>query len=63
MGRPLPGMRLWVEDGELVLDPATVPTFFGHYLGEAPPQGTWHTGDRVRQDDDGYLYFEGRWTT
>ena len=60
MGRPLPGMRLWVEDGELVLDPATVPTFFGHYLGEAPPQGTWHTGDRVRQDEDGYLYFEGR---
>ena len=60
MGRPLPGMRLWVEDGELVLDPATVPTFFGHYVGEAPPQGTWHTGDRVRQDDDGYLYFEGR---
>ena len=60
MGRPLPGMRLWVEDGELVLDPATVPTFFGHYVGEAPPQGTWHTGDRVRQDEDGYLYFEGR---
>jgi acetyl-CoA synthetase len=60
MGKPLPGMRLWVEDGELVLDPATVPTFFGHYVGEPPPQGTWHTGDRVRQDDDGYLYFEGR---
>jgi acyl-coenzyme A synthetase/AMP-(fatty) acid ligase len=60
MGKPLPGMRLWVEDGELVLDPATVPTFFGHYVGERPPQGTWHTGDRVRQDDDDYLYFEGR---
>ena len=60
MGKPLPGMRLWVEDGELVLDPATVPTFFGHYVGERPPQGTWHTGDCVRQDDDGYLYFEGR---
>jgi acyl-coenzyme A synthetase/AMP-(fatty) acid ligase len=60
MGKPLPGMRLWVEDGELVLDPATVPTFFGHYAGESPPHGTWHTGDRVRQDDDGYLYFEGR---
>jgi acyl-coenzyme A synthetase/AMP-(fatty) acid ligase len=60
MGKPLPGMRVWVEDGELVLDPATVPTFFGHYVGERPPQGTWHSGDRVRQDDDGYLYFEGR---
>jgi acyl-coenzyme A synthetase/AMP-(fatty) acid ligase len=60
MGKPLPGMKLWVEDGELVLDPATVPTFFGHYLGEPPPNGTWHTGDRVRQDDDGYLFFESR---
>src|SRR5919201_1936310 len=53
-------MRLWVHDGELVLDPATVPTFFSHYLGHPPPSGMWRTGDRVRQDDDGYLYFEGR---
>jgi acetyl-CoA synthetase len=60
MGRPLPGMRLWVQEGELVLDPATVPTFFGHYVGDPPPRGTWHTGDRVHQDDDGYLYFESR---
>ena len=28
MGRPLPGVRLDVVDGELVLDPATDPTFF-----------------------------------
>ena len=28
MGLPLPGMRLDVRDGELVADPATVPTFF-----------------------------------
>ena len=60
MGKPLPGMRLWVEEGELLLDPTTVPTFFGQYLGGPPPSGTWHTGDRVRQDEDGYLYFEGR---
>jgi len=60
MGRPLPGMRLWVEEGELLLDPTTVPTFFGQYLGGPPPSGTWHTGDRVRRDEDGYLYFEGR---
>jgi acyl-coenzyme A synthetase/AMP-(fatty) acid ligase len=55
MGKPLPGFSLWVEDGELVLDPATVPTI----TIDAPP-GTWHTGDRVREDDDGYLWFEGR---
>jgi acyl-coenzyme A synthetase/AMP-(fatty) acid ligase len=60
MGRALPGVRLDVVDGELVADPASVPTFFLGYLGEDPPEGLWHTGDRVRRDEDGYLYFEGR---
>ena len=60
MGRALPGVRLTVEDGELVADPASVPTFFLGYLGERPPDGLWHTGDRVRRDEEGYLYFEGR---
>ena len=60
MGRPLPGVGLGVVDGELVLDPATDPTFFLHYLGEEPPSGPWRTGDRVRADDDGFLFFEGR---
>ena len=60
MGRALPGVRLWVDDGELVADPATVPTFFAGYLGEEQPAGVWRTGDRVRAGDDGYLYFEGR---
>jgi acyl-coenzyme A synthetase/AMP-(fatty) acid ligase len=60
MGRALPGVRLTVEDGELVADPASVPTFFLGYLGEGPPAGPWRTGDRVREDEEGYLYFEGR---
>ena len=62
MGRPLPGVRLWVDDGELVVDPATVPTFFLGYLGDAPAprDRPWRTGDRVRADEDGFLYFEGR---
>ena len=42
MGRPLPGFGLDVVDedgrpayeGELTLDPSTVPTFFRGYLGE-----------------------------
>jgi acyl-coenzyme A synthetase/AMP-(fatty) acid ligase len=55
MGLPLPGFKTWVEDGELCVDPETVPTFFL----DAPP-GPWRTGDRVRRDDDGYLWFEGR---
>jgi len=74
MGRALPGVRLDVVDGELVADPASVPTFFLGYLGEharrsrdgtwkVEDQGTgepWHTGDRVLRDEQGYLYFEGR---
>jgi acyl-coenzyme A synthetase/AMP-(fatty) acid ligase len=61
MGRPLPGVALTVEGGELVLaEPATDPTFFLRYLGEAPHTGPWRTGDRVRADDDGFLHFEGR---
>jgi acetyl-CoA synthetase len=60
MGRPLPGVRLDVVDGELVLDPDTDPTFFLRYLGDNPPRGAWRTGDRVHADEDGFLYFEGR---
>jgi acyl-coenzyme A synthetase/AMP-(fatty) acid ligase len=47
--------------GELQVRPQTVPTFFSHYLGAEPFQGGWWpTGDHVRQDEDGYLWFEGR---
>jgi acetyl-CoA synthetase len=56
MGRPLPGFRAWIDAGELVVDPATVPTFFI----DGDLNGPWRTGDRVAEDDDGYLWFEGR---
>src|SRR4051794_29423834 len=56
MGKALPGFRLWIEDGELCADPATIPTFF---VG-GPSEGVWRTGDRVSEDADGYLWFEGR---
>jgi acetyl-CoA synthetase len=63
MGRPLPGVALEIVDGELVLaDPGSDPTFFVGYLdgSGAPEAEPWRTGDRVRSDEDGYLYFEGR---
>jgi acyl-coenzyme A synthetase/AMP-(fatty) acid ligase len=74
MGQALPGVKLTVEDDELVATPASVPTFFLGYLGEGVErrkdgswqtedrraEGAWRTGDRVREDDDGYLWFEGR---
>jgi len=62
MGIPLPGVRLDVEDGELVADPTSVPTFFLRYLGEDPSASgeLWRTGDRVTRDDDGFLHFVSR---
>jgi acyl-coenzyme A synthetase/AMP-(fatty) acid ligase len=76
MGRALPGIGLTVLDGELTVDPTSVPTFFLGYLGEHVRRGEdgawivedrrfdrarpWHTGDRVTEDEDGWLYFEGR---
>jgi acyl-coenzyme A synthetase/AMP-(fatty) acid ligase len=60
MGRALPGVGLSIDDGELLVDAASVPTFFLRYEGETAPSGPWHTGDRVAVDGDGYLFFEGR---
>jgi len=64
MGIALPGVRLDVDDGELVADPTTVPTFFLGYLGELPPpagpSALWRTGDRVERDQQGFLHFVGR---
>jgi acyl-coenzyme A synthetase/AMP-(fatty) acid ligase len=74
MGRALPGVGLSVEQRELTVDPATVPTFFLGYLDEHVRRaangawlvedrregGPWLTGDRVTEDEDGWLRFEGR---
>ena len=74
MGRPLPGVALSIDDGELIADPRTVGTFCLGYLGEDVDRGEdgswrvsdrrkggpWRTGDRVHEDADGYLWFEGR---
>jgi acyl-coenzyme A synthetase/AMP-(fatty) acid ligase len=61
MGTPLPGIEVRIEDGELQVKPKTVPSFFSQYLGGQPFAGQWWpTGDHVRQDENGYLWFEGR---
>jgi acyl-coenzyme A synthetase/AMP-(fatty) acid ligase len=60
MGIPLPGVRVYVEDGQLMLDTASTPTFFLGYRGRPAPDGPWATGDLVEQDEDGYLWFKSR---
>jgi acyl-coenzyme A synthetase/AMP-(fatty) acid ligase len=72
MGKPLPGIEVRPLDehgaeveagavGELQLKVATSPTFFSRYLdGERFEGEWWPTGDLVRREDDGHLWFEGR---
>jgi acyl-coenzyme A synthetase/AMP-(fatty) acid ligase len=70
MGKPLPGMDVRIVPGEeadgsgvgeLQLRAVSSPTFFSRYLdGERFEGEWWQTGDLVREDADGYLYFEGR---
>jgi acyl-coenzyme A synthetase/AMP-(fatty) acid ligase len=61
MGRPLPGVELRLESGELQLRPETCPTFFARYLDAEPFAGEWWpTGDYVTEDERGNLWFEGR---
>jgi acyl-coenzyme A synthetase/AMP-(fatty) acid ligase len=61
MGKPLPGLQVRVADGELQLHPPSCPTFFSRYLDGEPFRGEWWpTGDAVSQDEEGYLWYEGR---
>jgi len=61
MGKPLPGIATRIVEGEMQLRVDSSPTFFSRYLdGERFEGEWWSTGDLVREDDEGYLYFEGR---
>ncbi|ASG23961.1 AMP-binding protein [Nitrospirillum viridazoti] len=62
VGRPLSGLRVTLDGGEIVV---TGPSVMSGYLGMTPanePAGpaTWRTGDLGTFDDDGHLTVHGR---
>jgi acyl-coenzyme A synthetase/AMP-(fatty) acid ligase len=73
MGTALPGFDVRIdgpdgEPGELQVRAGSCPTFFDRYLDESREDararlvdgGWWPTGDVVRADESGYLFYEGR---
>ena len=54
-------LRLVRERGPLLVDPGCCGSGAIAPSGEDPfAEPRWHTGDRVRRDCDGFLWFEGR---
>lgn len=56
VGQPLDGLRLRIEEGEIVV---AGPTVMQGYLNQPPLTGDWHTGDLGRIEG-GLLFVEGR---
>jgi long-subunit acyl-CoA synthetase (AMP-forming) len=57
VGRPLAGVRVAIEDGEIVVGGSTV---MDGYLDEPLVDGSWRTGDLGGFDPDGRLIVKGR---
>ena len=57
VGRPLPGVRVTIDRGEIVV---SGPTVMDGYGGGAAAGGIWRTGDAGRFDAQGRLIVEGR---
>ncbi len=56
-GKPLPGLHVSIEDGEIVVEGPSIMD--GYLHGDAPPR-KWRTGDVGSLDADGYLTVHGR---
>jgi long-chain acyl-CoA synthetase len=50
VGRPLSGIQITIEDGEIIVGG---PTVMSGYLGDLPVSGVWRTGDLGTFDADG----------
>ncbi|TCS63391.1 AMP-binding protein [Varunaivibrio sulfuroxidans] len=57
VGRPLEGLDVTIEDGEITVEG---PTVMEGYLHRPGAEGRIATGDLGHFDDDGFLYVEGR---
>ncbi len=57
VGRPLPGLRVRLEEGEIVVEG---PSVMEGYLGGPDAEATWRTGDLGTLDAEGYLTVQGR---
>jgi acyl-coenzyme A synthetase/AMP-(fatty) acid ligase len=69
MGRPLPGIETAILDGQLAIRLPNPQMMLGYWnepgrtaAGKTTVDGVeyWLTGDMVRQDEEGYLYYVGR---
>lgn len=69
MGRPLPGIDTALIDGQLAIGLPNPQMMLGYWdepertaANKTTRDGVeyWLTGDMVREDDDGYLFYEGR---
>ena len=69
MGKPLPGVETAILDGQLAIRLPNPQMMLGYWnepertaAGKTRVGDTeyWLTGDMVRQDADGYLFYEGR---
>jgi acyl-coenzyme A synthetase/AMP-(fatty) acid ligase len=65
MGKPLPGLDIAILDGQLAIRTPNPQLMLGYWkeperMADSIKDGYWLTGDMVRQDEDGYLFYEGR---
>jgi long-subunit acyl-CoA synthetase (AMP-forming) len=56
-GRPLDGLSVWIDEGEIVVDG---PSVTDGYLGQPPASRPWRTGDLGQIDETGALSVLGR---
>jgi len=57
VGRPLPGLEVAIEDGEIIV---AGPSVMDGYLGGGERPHRWSTGDMGSIDADGFLTIHGR---